>query len=131
MLDKQKVRLMTELAFYEQTQGKEDFKINEYYRKDYIGFHTVCSIVWVTVGYAFMVGLSVFAAFDWILDNFSKGLIIMTGLTVIVGYFAIVLIYFTISYHLFKKKYNGVVQRMKRYDGNLTKLLDMYEKENK
>ena len=28
MLDEKKVKLMTHLAFYEQTQGKEDFKIS-------------------------------------------------------------------------------------------------------
>ena len=31
MLDEQKIKLMTKLAFYEETQGKEDFKISEYY----------------------------------------------------------------------------------------------------
>ena len=39
MLDRGKVKLMTKLALYEQTQGKEDFKISEYYRKDYVGLH--------------------------------------------------------------------------------------------
>ena len=31
MLDEKKVKLMTRLAFYEQTQGKEDFKVSAYY----------------------------------------------------------------------------------------------------
>ena len=39
MLDERKVKLMTQLALYDQTQGKEDFKISEYYRKDYAGVH--------------------------------------------------------------------------------------------
>ncbi len=39
MLDERKVKLMTQLAQYDQTQGKEDFKISEYYRKDYAGVH--------------------------------------------------------------------------------------------
>ena len=51
MLDRSKVKLMTKLALYEQTQGKEDFKISEYYRKDYVGLHSICSFLWVTVGY--------------------------------------------------------------------------------
>ena len=50
MLDEKKVKLMTRLAFYEQTQGKEDFKVSAYYRKDYASLHTICSIIWVTVG---------------------------------------------------------------------------------
>ena len=41
MLDERKVKLMTKLAMYEETQGKEDFKISEYYRKDYAGMHTI------------------------------------------------------------------------------------------
>lgn len=35
MLDERKVKLMTKLALYEETYGKEDFKISSYYRKDY------------------------------------------------------------------------------------------------
>ena len=34
MLDERKVKLMTKLALYEETHGKEDFKISSYYRKD-------------------------------------------------------------------------------------------------
>ena len=33
MLDERKVKLMTQLALYDQTQGKEDFKISEYIEK--------------------------------------------------------------------------------------------------
>ena len=56
MLDEKKVKLMTRLAFYEQTQGKEDFKVSAYYRKDYASMHGICSDVWLCVrgraGYA-------------------------------------------------------------------------------
>ena len=44
MLDERKVKLMTQLALYDQTQGKEDFKISEYYRKDYVGSRGSCWI---------------------------------------------------------------------------------------
>ena len=33
MLDERKVKLMTRLALYEETEGKEDFKISAIYRK--------------------------------------------------------------------------------------------------
>ena len=45
MLDEQKIKLMTKLAFYEKREGKEDFKISEYYRKDYVSLHVICSIL--------------------------------------------------------------------------------------
>ena len=39
MLDERKVKLMIKLALYEETHGKEDFKISSYYRKDYASLH--------------------------------------------------------------------------------------------
>lgn len=48
MLDEKRVKLMTKLALYEETQGKDDFKVSEYYRKDYVGMHMICTFLWVT-----------------------------------------------------------------------------------
>ena len=52
MLDERKVKLMTQLALHDQTQGKEDFKISEYYRKDYAGVHILYTVLWVTIVYS-------------------------------------------------------------------------------
>lgn len=131
MLDKQKVKLMTELAFYEQNQGKEDFKINEYYRKDYAGFHTICSIIWVTLGYAGIVGLAMFAALDFILVNISKAMIITLAVGILSGYLAILVIYIILAHHVFNKKHKEARQRIKIFNHNLTRLLKMYEKEKR
>lgn len=131
MLDEQKVRLMTELAFYEQNQGKEDFKINEYYRNDYTGFHSICSIIWVTIGYAGVVGLGGFAAMDFLLANISKMLIVTVGTGIIGGYIAILIIYAIISQAVFRRKHRDARERIRQFNYNLTKLLKMYEKEKK
>ena len=74
MLDEQKIKLMTKLAFYEKTQGKEDFKISEYYRKDYTSLHVICSILWVTVGYVCLGALVVLAGLDALMSKMSAGL---------------------------------------------------------
>ena len=51
MLNNRKVRLMTRLAIYEQTEGKEDVRISKYFRTDYVRLNVLKSIVAVTVGY--------------------------------------------------------------------------------
>ena len=38
MLDEKKIRLMTDLARYENQHGKEELKISRYYRSDYLGW---------------------------------------------------------------------------------------------
>ena len=63
MLNESKVKLMTRMAMYESKQGEEDFKISSYYKKDYRSFHTIATIIWVTVGYAVAVGIGVIACY--------------------------------------------------------------------
>ena len=131
MLDERKVKLMTKLAMYEETQGKEDFKISEYYRKDYAGMHTICSVIWVTVGYACAVAMIMLAGLDSLMSKMSGGLIVTLGIAIVVGYIVTVIVYAVVTSHIYNEKHKNARQRVKRYNHNLTRLLKMYEKENK
>ena len=118
MLDERKVKLMTRLAFYEQTQGKEDFKISAYYRKDYTSLHMLCSFIWVTIGYVLVVGLAVLAGLDSLLGHMSMAVMVLIGGMAIVGWLAVVIIY--------TEKHKNSRQRVKKYNHDLTRLLKMY-----
>ena len=69
MLDERKVKLMTQLALYDQTQGKEDFKISEYYRKDYAGVHILYTVLWVTIGYIAAWAIAMIAGLDTLMEK--------------------------------------------------------------
>lgn len=131
MLDEKKVKLMTRLAFYEQTQGKEDFKVSAYYRKDYASLHTICSIIWITVGYICAVGLIFLAGMDNFLSSMSFGMMfLMLGILVLVYLFLLIL-YGVIASHIFNKKHRESRQRVKKYNHDLTRLLKLYEREKR
>ena len=51
MLNEERVKLMVQLASYEQKEGKEDFKVSSYYKKDYVSFHRLATMIWTTIGY--------------------------------------------------------------------------------
>ena len=85
MLDERKVKLMTRLALYEQTQGREDFKISEYYRKDYAGMHILFSFFWVTIGYVCVVALAVLAGLQELMAKMAMNLVVMLGIIVVAG----------------------------------------------
>ena len=123
MLDERKVKLMTQLALYDQTQGKEDFKISEYYRKDYAGVHILYTVLWVTIGYI--------AGLDTLMEKMSTALLITLVLAAVVGYVVVLVSYIGIASHLYNKKHQEARQRVKRYNHILTRLLKMYEKETK
>ena len=131
MLDKRKVKLMTKLAMYEQTQGKEDFKISEYYRKDYAGMHIIFSIIWITIGYVCLAGLIILGGLTMFLEKMSVGFIMTAGAAAVVGYLIVVIVYAVVTSHIYNKKHKNARQRVKKYNHDLTKLLKMYEKENK
>lgn len=76
MLDERKVKLMTQLALYDQTQGKEDFKISEYYRKDYAGVHILYTVLWVTIGYIAVWAIAMIAGLDTLMEKMSTALLI-------------------------------------------------------
>ncbi len=131
MVNESKVKLMTKLALYEETQGKEDFKISEYYRKDYTGMHILSSVFWTTVGYACIVALAALAGLSFLMDNMSLQLVFIIAAAAVIGYFAIVIIYAVITGLVCNKKHKDARQRVKRYNHDLTRLLKMYEKENR
>lgn len=131
MLDQRKIELMTRLAFYEQTDGKKDFKVSEFYRKDYTSLHTICSVLWVTVGYLCVIGIVILMVLEELLENMSNGVIVMLGGMILLGYVALIIIYAIITNHIYDEKHKEARQRVKKYNHDLTRLLRMYEKENR
>ena len=131
MLDQRKIELMTRLAFYEQTEGKKDFKVSEFYRKDYTSLHTICSVLWVTVGYLCVIRIVILMVLEDLLENMSNGVIVMLGGMILLGYVALIIIYAIITSHIYDEKHKEARQRVKKYNHDLTRLLRMYEKENR
>ncbi len=131
MINENKVKLMTRLALYEETQGKEDFKISEYYRKDYTGLHILCSVLWTTIGYVCLVALVGLGGLSFLMDHMSLKIIIILAAAAVGVYLAVVIVYAVIASRIYNKKHKNARQRVKKYNHDLTKLLRMYEKENR
>ncbi|MGN1267748.1 MAG: hypothetical protein ACI4UH_07390 [Dorea sp.] len=131
MLDKQKVKLMTRLAFYEQTQGKEDFKVSEYYKKDYVGFHTLSTILWVTIGYACLAFIIVLGGLEALMAKMSMASLVTLVAVFVIGYVVSLIVFGIIASHVYNEKHKKARQRVKKFNHDLIRLLKMYEKENK
>lgn len=130
MLDERKVKLMTRMASYEQNKGKEDFKISAYYRKDYVSLHRLYSFFWMTIGYILVWALIIVGGFDTWMEKMSLQLILVMGLTAVIGYLVVLLVYLVTASRLYNKKHQDARMRVKKYNHDLTRLLKIYEKEN-
>lgn len=129
MLNEERVKLMVKLASYEAKEGKEDFKISSYYKKDYMSINRICTLIWVTVGYAILAGIFGLAFVEQLLEQFTltKGLILLGSLCA--GYVFLLILYWGISGHFYQKKHTQARNRIKRYSHNLLVLNKLYEKE--
>lgn len=131
MLNEKRLKLMTRMAIYENHDGKEDFKISEYYQKDYASLNTWKSIIWVTIGYAIIIGAILLIFLDKIFNVTTiSGLLVIAG-AIVTGYFMVIVITGIIAHDFYKKKHIKARKRVKRFNNNLTRLGRMYEKEKR
>ncbi|MFR8672646.1 MAG: hypothetical protein ACLVFI_08565 [Christensenellales bacterium] len=131
MLDEKRVKLMTKLALYEETQGNDDFKVSGYYRKDYVGMHMIGTFLWVTIGYVCLAGLLVLAGMDAIISKMSVGFLITLMIVAVAGYFVLLILFLSLTSRIYNKKHQHARNRVKMYNHDLIKLLKMYEKEKR
>lgn len=131
MLNENKVKVMTKMAMYENGHGAEDKKIGSYYKRDYVSFKTLISILWMTVGYFLIVALGGCLFLDEILKRLTIDYMIMVAIAIVVLYLAILLLYIIGANQFYKKKYSDARMRLKKYNQYLTRLNRMYEKEKR
>ena len=68
MLNEEKVILMTQMASYEENEGKKNMAIGRYFRSDYIAIQVLMSILCATIAYG--VCFAVFVFYDF--ENFMQ-----------------------------------------------------------
>ncbi len=131
MLDEKKIKLMTRMALYEQTQGASDLKVSAYYRKDYVSIHRLYAFFWVTLGYVGLVALVFLGGFDFWMEKMSVQSMIFLGIVAVVGYLAALIGYLVTASFIYDRKHQDARMRVKKYNHDLTRLLKIYEKEKK
>lgn len=129
MLNERRVKHMVKLASYESKNGAEDMKINSYFKKDYVSFQVLCSLIWMTIGYLLIVGLAGIAYMDTILDNFTLKSAIMIVAVVLGVYIILFVIYWIASARYYNKKHVQARHHMKYHIQGLEILENMYAKE--
>lgn len=124
MLNEEKIKLMTRMAIYENDIGKEDIKINEYKKHDYILLNNIKTRIGVTISCLMIFGVHFVYLFMKILMNNSKIDLYELGVRYIMIYSFIMIVYTFISSRIYSKKYKFAQARLGGY-------LKMLEKLNK
>ena len=122
MINEKKVKLMTKMAIYDAHDGRQDALLNEYYRKDYVSYNVIVTLIWVTIGYVLSIILWGMISYEKILSELSQQLFITLGIGIILGYVAIIFLFGIISYNVYEKRHNEAQKRIKKYKRDLMRL---------
>ncbi|MGN1140580.1 MAG: hypothetical protein ACI4TF_05230 [Oliverpabstia sp.] len=130
MLNEKKIRLMTELARYEEGQGKEEMRIARYFRSDYLGIALFKNFFLASIGY--VVVLLLIAAYfsEYLLNNVHKMNLILLAVVLIGGYIITITVYSVITYIFYSLKYSRAKRGVEAYDRKLEKLEALYKRED-
>ncbi len=126
MLNEEKVILMTQMASYEENEGKKNMAIGRYFRSDYIAIQVLKSILCATIAYGVCFALFVFYDFENFMQDIYKMDLIGFGKNVLLYYGITVVVYGAASYLICSLRYAGAKKSLKCYYNNLKKLNSIY-----
>lgn len=126
MLNEEKIRLMAQLAAYEEHEGKKDISVHEYFRGDYISFQLLKSTIYATVGFALAVAMYVLYSLEDFLEEFYKMDFVEFFKEILSKYWVVLAVYLVISYFVYAFRYSRAKRHVRRYRQQLRTLQQMY-----
>ena len=129
MLNEERVILMTHMASYESGEGKQNVKIGNYFRSDYIAVQVLKAVVSVTIVFAVVFALYILYNLEIFLQDLYKIDIILFAKNVLTYYGITVVGYGILTYILSTYRYAKAKNSLKNYYQNLKKLNSMYNQQ--
>lgn len=127
MLSEERIILMTRMASYEQGEGRENVKIGNYFRSDYITVQVLKAVVCGTVAFLVMFGIYLLCNFDEFMEKLYKIEDLLAFAKEVLTYFcAMVGGYSVLTYIVCTWRYVSAKKSLKLYYHNLKKLGSMY-----
>lgn len=131
MLNEERIILMTQMASYEENEGKKNVAIGNYFRGDYIGMQVIRSIISATVAFGVLFALFVFYDFEVFMQDIYKMDLFDFAKQILIWYLAMVIGYGVISYVVYSLRYSKAKKSLKNYYNNLKKLNSLYGSDGK
>lgn len=129
MLNDSRIRLMTQMAAYEEREGRKDIALDEYFRGDYISFQVWKSAIYGTIGFLVVVALYILYNLETFLEELYKMDVVEFFHDLANKYAVVMVIYLVISYCVYVYRYTRAKKHMKRYFSGLNQLYSMYKRE--
>lgn len=126
MIDEDKIILLTNIAAYEQEEGKDDLSINGFFRGDYMGVEVFKAAIYGTIGFAVIFLMYMLYDLENFMVDFYKMDIVEFAQGVLSKYVLFVAIYIVISYFVALYRYTRAKKHIAKYKSALKHLYSYY-----
>ena len=129
MVDEQKVRRMTKMAFYESHGGKKDRAVARYFMGDYVGMHMLVSFLYITVAFLAVIGAYLCFYFEEVMAAIYTLDVVAIAKKILFYYVLALVIYLAVTYIVYRIRYRRSRKRLNVF-GELLERLDPTEDKN-
>jgi len=129
MVNLRNVRLMTKLAIYEKTEGKEDIKLGRFFRRDYVRLKILHNIVWVTLGYLLVLAMIIAYQMEYLIREAVNLDYVGMGKTILGVYIILVTVYVMAAMVGYGLYYDYSRKKLAKYFRMLRRLRSLYQEE--
>lgn len=126
MINEQRVILMTQLASYEQGEGRKYMKTGSYFRSDYIAAQMLKSLIFATIAFGILAGLYILYDFEDFMQNLYKIDLFAFAGNIVAYYVLMMAVYLVITYVIATWRYLKAKKGLQSYYHNLKKLNSLY-----
>ena len=126
MLNEERVILMTRMASYEMGEGRENVKIGNYFRSDYIAIQVIKAVISASIVFAIVFSLYISYNFEEFMRQLYEIDLLAFGRNVLFWFAGTVLGYGVLAYVACSWRYAKARKSLKHYYQNLKKLNSLY-----
>jgi uncharacterized membrane protein YciS (DUF1049 family) len=131
MLNEEKVILMTKLAMYEQSTGKEDLDKGKYFKSDYVKYNCLKTLVSTTLMFILVVVAYIYYNMGTIIEQLADMDYLDMAYKIVVGYGITCVVFMVFAWFLYSYRYIKAKPHLIKYNQNLKKLMSFYNHEDK
>ena len=130
MVNDEKVILMTRIAMYKESLGREDLEKGKYFQSDYVKLNCLKTIVSSTVLFIVVTAAYIYYNIGTIVEQLTE-LDYAKLAGELIGSYAVVCIVFALfAWVLYTYRYMKAKPKLIKYNQNLKKLIEFYERED-
>ena len=129
MLDESRIKLMTRMASYEDTEGRNTIPVAEYFRGDYVSFNVVKTAISATIAFVLVLAVYVYYSLENFIADIYKFDLEGMGRRILSVYIVYIAVFTVFSFFFYTYKYNKAKKSIQGYSQALKKLSSMYEEE--